>query len=308
MSQEDDENGGDSVNTVKENKKIKNTGKQSCSSKGIRKMSPDSSLTAKQTRRGKSESVASYVSTSGSSRSSLQENLNEELINEMASINLDSEKFKLGCVGHTIEKGKERKSHRSVKASEFLFTPLRTRARKERDETIVPSSPDEHLGASRKTTALPEENKVTEWRKIVFASPSSDEEKPSNLKARISSGTDKTLQKLTVLPQENKGTERRKKFAFSSSSSEEKPSNSKACISSDKDKPLKKMTVLPRESKGTEQRKKMVFSSSSEEKPMNLKACISSDKDKTLQTMKPRTGVSSSKKKQLLPRHPFILN
>jgi hypothetical protein len=307
MSQED-ENGGDSVKTVKENKKTKNTGKQSCSSNGIRKMSPDSSLTAKQTRRGKSKSVASYVSTSGSSRSSLQERLNEELIDEMANINLDSEK--LGSVSHTIEKGKERKSHRSVKASEFLFTPLRTRAIKEHDETTVPSSPDEHLGASRKTTALPEENKGTERRKIVFASPSSDEEKPSNLKACIRSDKDKTLQKLTVLSQENKGMEQRKKIVFSSSSSEEKPSNSKACISSDKDKSLKKMTVLPKESKGTEQRKKLVFSSSSssEEKPMNLKACISCDKDKTLQTMKPRKGVSSSKKKQFLTRHPFILN
>jgi hypothetical protein len=357
MSQED-ENGGDSVNTVKENKKTKNTGKQSCSSKGIRKMSPDSSLTVKQTRRGgKSESVASYVRTSGSSKSSLQENLNEELINEMANINLDSEKFKLGSASHTIEKGKERKSQRSVKASEFLFTPLRTKARKQHEETIVPSSPDEHLDASRKTAVLPEENKGTEQRKILVSeSSSSSEEKPSNLKACISSGKDKTLQKMTVLSQENKGTERSKKLVFSSSSSEqEKPSNLKACISSDKDKPLQKMTVLSQENKGTEGRKKLVFSSSSseqekpsnlkacissdedktlqkmtvlpkenkrterrkklvfsssssEEKPANLKACISSDKDKTLQTMKPRNGVSSSKKKQLLPRHPFILN
>jgi cell fate regulator YaaT (PSP1 superfamily) len=229
----------------------------------------------------------------------------------MASINLDSEKFKLGSASHTIEKGKERKSHRSVKASEFLFTPLRTKARKQHDETIVPSSPDEHLDASRKTTVLPEENKGTERRKIlVFSSPSSEEEKPSNLKACISSDKDKTHKKMTVLPEENKVAERRKKLVFSSSSSgEEKPSNLKACISSD-DKTLKKITVLPEENKGTERGKKVVLSSSSssEEKASNLKACINSDKEKTLQTMKPRKGVSSSKKKQLLPRHTFILN
>jgi len=260
-----DENGGDSVTTVKKNQKTKNTGKQSSSSsKGIRKMSPDSSLTAKKTRRT-GKSVASYVSMSGSSKSLLQENLNEDLIKDMASINLDSEKLKHGSPGHTIEKGEERKSHRSVKASEFLFTPLRTKVRKQHDEIIVPSSPDEHLDASKKTT---------------------------------------------VLPEENKGTEQRKKLVFSSSSSEEeKPSNLKACISSDEDKPLKKMTVLPEENKGTERRKKVVSSSSSsEEKPSHLKACINSDKDKTLQKMKQRKGASSSKKKQLLPRHPFILN
>jgi hypothetical protein len=263
MSQED-ENGGDSVTTVKKNQKTKNTGKQSSSSsKGIRKMSPDSSLTAKQTKK-RGKSVASYVSMSGSSKSLLQENLSEDLIKDMASINLDSEKLKLGSAGHTIEKDKERKSHRSVKASEFLFTPLRTKARKQHDETIVPSSPDEHLDASKKTT---------------------------------------------VLPEENKGTERRKKLVFSSSSSEEeKPSNLKTCISSDKDKTLKKMTVLPEENKGTERRKKVLSSSSSsEEKPSNLKACISSDRDKTLQQMIQRKG-ASSKKKQLLPRHPFILD
>jgi len=257
-----DENGGDSVTTVKKNQKTKNTGKQSSSSsKGIRKMSPDSSLTAKKTRRT-GKSVASYVSMSGSSKSLLQENLNEDLIKDMASINLDSEKLKHGSAGHTIEKGEERKSHRSVKASEFLFTPLRTKARKQHDEIIVPSSPDEHLNASKKTT---------------------------------------------VLPEENRGTERRKKLVFSSSSEEEKSSNLKACISSDEDKTLKKMTVLPGENKGTERRKKVVSSSSSEEeKPSHLKAYINSDKDKTLQKMKQRKG-ASSKRKQLLPRHPFIL-
>jgi hypothetical protein len=256
ISQED-ENRGDFVTTVKKNQKTKNTGKQSSSSgKGIRKISPDSSMTAKKTR-GRGKSVVSYVSMSGSSRSLLQENLNEDLIKDMASINLDSEKLKFGSVSHTVEKGKERKSHRSVKASEFLFTPLRTKAIKEHDETIVPSSPDEQLDASKKTT---------------------------------------------VLPKENKGTERRKKLVFSSSSSEEeKPTDLKACISKDKDKTLKKMTVLPEENK-------QVSSSSSEEEKPNLKAHIGTDKDKTLQKMKQRKGASSSKKKQLLPRHPFILN
>jgi hypothetical protein len=203
---------------------------------------------------------------SGSSKSLLQDNLNEDLIKDMANINLDSEKLKLGSTGHTIEKGEERKSYRSVKASEFLFTPLRTKARKQHDEIIVLSSPDEHLDASKKTI---------------------------------------------VLPEENKGTERRKKLVFSSSSSEEeKPSNLKACVSSDEDKTLKKMTVLPEENKGTGWRKKVVsLSSFSEEKPSHLKACINSDKDKTLQKMKQRKGASSStKKKQLLPKHPFILN
>lgn len=263
---QEDEKGGGSVTTVKKNQKTKNTGKQSnSSSKGIRKVSPDSSLTAKKTmRRGKS--VASYVSMSGSSKSLLQENLNEDLIKDMASINLDSEKLKLGIAGHTIEKSKERKSHRSVKASEFLFTPMRTKARKQLDETIVPSSPDEHLDASKKTTVLPEESKGTEWRKKLI-------------------------------------------FSSSSSSSEEKPSNLKACISGDKDKTLKKKTVLPEENKGTERRKKVVSSSSSsEEKPSNLKACINSDKDETFKKLKQIKGASSSKKKQLLPRHPFILN
>ena len=235
--------------TVKKNQKTKNTGEQSSSSsKGIRKMSPDSSLTAKKTKR-RGKSVASCVSMSASSKSLMLENLYEDLIKDMASINLDSEELKLCRAGHTIEKGKERKSHRSVKASEFLFTPLRTKARKQHDETIVPSSPDEHLDASKKTT---------------------------------------------VLPEENKGTKQRKKLIFSSSSSEEKPSNLKACISSDKDK--------------TRRKKVASSSSSSEEKPSDLKACVSSDKDKTLQKMKQRKGASSSKKKQLLPRHPFILN
>ena len=216
MSQED-ENGGATVTTVKENQKTKTAGKQSCSSsKCIRKISPDSSLTANKTRR-RGKSVASYVSMSGSSKSLLQENSNEDFIKDMASINLESEKFRLGVANPTIKNGKERKSHRTVKASEFLFTPLRTRARKQHDETIVPSSPDEHFDASRKTTVLPKENKGTEWRKKILSSSSaSEEEKPSNLKA--------------------------------------------------------------------------------------------SDKDKTLQKMNPRKGVSSSRKKQLLPRHRFILN
>jgi len=219
MSRED-ENRGETVTAVKRNQKTKkNTEKQSySSSKGIRKMSPDSSLTAKETRsRGKS--VASYVSLSGSSKSFLHESV--DLIKDMTSINLDSNKLKVGSVSHTIEKGKEGKSHRSVKASEFLFTPLRTKARKQHDETIVPSSPDEHHGASRKTT---------------------------------------------VLPEVNKRTERRKKVVFSSSSSEE------------------------------------------EEKPSNLKACISSENDTTLKKKKQRKGVSSSKREQLLPKHPFILS
>lgn len=266
MSRED-ENRGDSVTTVKKNQKTKNTGKQSCSSgKGIRKMSPDSSLTSKETRnRGKS--VASYVSMSGSSKSLLHENLSVDLIKEMASINLDSKKLELGSASQTTEKGKEGKSHRSVKASEFLFTPLRTRARKQHDETIVPSSPDEHHDASRKTTVLPEVNKGPEQRKKVVHSSSSseEEEKPPNLKAYISSDRDKTLQKITVLREENKGTERRKKAVLSSCSSSEK-------------------------------------------KPSNLQACISSENNTTLQKMKQRKGVSSSKKKQLLPRHPFILS
>jgi hypothetical protein len=267
MSRED-ENRGDAVTTVKKNKKTKNTGKQSCSSsKGIRKMSPDSSVIAKETRsRGKS--VASYVSMSGSSKSLLHENLSVDLIKDMASINLDSNKLKLGSASHTIEKGKEGKSHRSVKASEFLFTPLRTKARKQCDETIVPSSPDEHHDASRKTTVLPEVNKGPEQRKKVVLSSSSSEE-------------------------------------------EEKRSDLKTCISSDKDKTFKKMTVLREKNRGSERRKKVVLSlssSSSEEKPSNLKACISSENDTTLQKMKQRKGVSSSKKKQLLPRHPFILS
>ena len=197
MSQ-DDENGGESVTTVKKNQKTKNTGKQSCSSStGIRKMSPESSLPAKETRsRGKS--VASYVSMSGSSKSLLHENLSEDLIKDMASINLDSKKLTLGSASHTIEKGKERKSHRSVKASEFLFTPLRTKTRKQHDETLVPSSPDEHHDASRKTTVLPEVNKGPEQRKkvVLSSSSSSEEEKPSHLKACISSEKDTTLQKM----------------------------------------------------------------------------------------------------------------
>ena len=258
MSQED-ENGEDSVTTVKKNQKTKNTGKQSSSSsKGIRKMSPDSSLTANNTKR-RGKSVASCVSMSGSSKSLLQESLNEDLIKDMASINLGSEKLKLGGAGHTIEKGKERKSHTSVKASEFLFTPLRTKARKQHDETIVPSSPDEHLDASKKTTVLLEENKGTERRKkMVFSSSSSEEEKPSNLKACISIDKDKTLKKMTVLPEENKGTERGKKVVSSLSSSEEKSSNLKACISSDKDKTLQKMEQRKEASSSSSKKKRLL--------------------------------------------------
>lgn len=215
QTSQEDENVGGTVTTLKENQKTKTVGKQSCSSrKGIRKMSPAN----KTKRRGKS--VASCVLMSGSSKSLLQENSNEDFIKDMASINLESEKSKPCGANPTIENGKERKSRRTVKASEFLFTPVRTRARKEHDETIVPSSPDEHFDASRKTT---------------------------------------------VLPKENKGTEQRKKILSSSSASEE-------------------------------------------EKPSNLKASMCSDKDKTLRKMKPRKVVSSSKKKQLLPRHPFIKN
>lgn len=219
-SQEDETEGG-IITAVKENKTTKMAGKQSrSSSKGMNKMSPDSSLTAKKTR-GRGKSAASSASMSGSSKSALHKNLKENLIKDMANITLESENFKLGNANDTTENSKEGKSHTKVKkASEFLFTPSRTNARKKHNETIVPSSPDEHLDTSRKTT---------------------------------------------VQPKEKKGNERRKKVVSSSSASEE-------------------------------------------EKLSNLKALVSSDKDTTLQEMKPRKGVSSSKKKQVLLRHPFILN
>jgi hypothetical protein len=221
QTSQDDENEGGTVTTLMEDQKTKTAGKQlRSSSKGIKKISPDSSVTAKKTR-GRGKSVASYASMAGSSKCSLHKNLNEDLIKDMASIILESEKFKLGSANDTTENSENGKAHIKVKkATEFLFTPSRTNARKEHDETIVPSSPDEHLDSSRKTTVQPKENEGNEWRRKVVSSSSASEE----------------------------------------------------------------------------------------EKPSNLKALISSDKDTTFQKIKPRKGVSSSKKKQLLLKHPFILN
>ena len=190
-------NGGEAVTAVKENQKTKTAGKQSCSSsKGIKKVSPDSLLTAKKTR-GRGKSVASHASMPGSSKS-LQKHLNEDLLKDMAGVILESGKFQLGCSNDIIENSKEEKSYKRVKkASEFLFTPSRTNSRKEHDETIVPSSPDGHLDASRKTTLQPNQNKGNEWRKkVVSSSSASEEEKPSDLNTHISSDKDKTLQKM----------------------------------------------------------------------------------------------------------------
>lgn len=60
--------------------------------------------------------------------------------------------------------------------------------------------------------------------------------------------------------------------------------------------------------KEKERKKKVIPSSASEDETPHLKSDISNEEEATLQRIKPRKGVSSSKKRRLPVRHRFILN
>jgi hypothetical protein len=64
-----------------------------------------------------------------------------------------------------------------------------------------------------------------------------------------------------------------------------------------------------KKNKEKEWKEKVIPSSASEdETPPDLKADIGSEEEATLQRIKPKKGVSASKKRRLPVRHHFILN
>lgn len=180
----------EAVKKVMDNGKTKTARKQTCSArKGVKKMSPCASLTARKTR-GRGKYVCSYSSTSVSSKSPLQGNSNETVITDMENLALDSEKIKLFNDNDSVQDNKRMKDYKKVKKGlEFLFTPSRKNVKKECDETIVSSSsPDEHLNICvRQSTLHLKNNKGNEWKeKVIPSSSASEDDSPPNLKPDIS--------------------------------------------------------------------------------------------------------------------------